>query len=302
MTQNYLPYVFLAFIGIAEKAFLPDFIFQGHEQMGPLTTRYFVSKGTSTALTFVFVHSFADIYWIPALDILSGAIALIWSFLSARKLFGTGITFVSLQETLEEIKTSGLYCFSSMSAAIFTSFTTLFIGFAISDAAQISYWSIAMTAVSAVQSLYTPIINSLYPHILVTKDYRFVKKLILLSIAPVTIGSICFALLHNVLMSIIGGSAYMAGSWVFIAVTPVVFSSFYSMLLGWPIMGTYGLIKEVTATAVVSGIFCILALVIGYFIIEMNLYYVCAIRCITEFIMAGLRGIFSFKVLRKEAA
>ena len=97
-------YTMFAFVAVFGKALAPDFLFQGHENMGPLTTRYFVSKGVSTALTFIVVHSIDDILWIPILDILSSVIALAWSFISAKRMFGTTITFVPLCEALSELK------------------------------------------------------------------------------------------------------------------------------------------------------------------------------------------------------
>lgn len=70
LTAANLFYTMLAFVAVCGKALAPDFVFQGHENMRPITTRYFVSKGLSTALTFVFVHSLADIIWVPILDII----------------------------------------------------------------------------------------------------------------------------------------------------------------------------------------------------------------------------------------
>lgn len=137
ITATNMTYTMLAFVAVCGRAMAPDFVFQGHENMGPLTTRYFVSKGVSTALTFVFVHSIADIIWVLILDILSSAIALGWSFTSANRLFGTTISKVTIKEAFEELKVSGLYCFSNMAAQVFTGFTTLLIGVVIADAIQI---------------------------------------------------------------------------------------------------------------------------------------------------------------------
>lgn len=298
LTAANLFYTMLAFVAVCGKALAPDFVFQGHENMKPITTRYFVSKGLSTALTFVFVHSLADIIWVPILDIISNVIALVWSFLAANRLFGTTIAFVPMRSAFSELKTSALYCFSNMAASVFTGFTTLLIGVVITDAAQISYWSLAMTAVSAVQSLYSPIVNSMYPHMVKTNDFRFVRKIAIIAFPVVLVGTVAFAILHNVIFLVLGGNGYLEGSWVVADVSPVLFFSFFGMLLGWPVLGAAGMVKEITATTVFSSLFCITSLLLVSFSGIVSMALICAIRVITEGILCVSRLFYSIRVLK----
>ncbi len=300
MTTGYLLYVFLAFLAVCGKGLLPDFVFQGHEQMGPITTRFLVSKAISTVLTFVLVHSMDDLLWIPILDILSNGIALAWSFVAANRIFGTTIAFVPLKNALAELKTSWLYCFSNMAASVFSGFTTLLIGIVITDASVVAYWSLAMTSISAVQSLYSPITNSLYPHMVNNADYRFARKLALIALPAVLIGTIAFASLSKVIMFILGGEEYLAGSIVLVWVSPVLFFSFFAILFGWPVAGVFGKVAEVTRSTVVAGAFCIVALLIVSFAGYATLPVICAIRCVTEALLCGMRFWVSLPILRGE--
>lgn len=285
ITRANLAYTMLAFVAVCGKSMAPDFVFQGHERMGPITTRYLVSKGISTALTFVFVRSVADIMWVPVLDILSSCIALAWSFIAAKRLFGTAAAHVSMRLVMLELRTSALYCFSNMAAAVFTGFTTLLIGGVISDAAQISYWSLAMTAVGAIQSLYSPIMNSLYPHMVSSQDFGFVKRIALYACPAVLAGTAAFALLRDVVMFVLGGDAYLIGSWIVAAVSPVLVFSFFGMLFGWPTLGAAGRVKEITTTTVISSLFCVIALLSISFAGVATLPAICIVRCATEGIL-----------------
>lgn len=56
LSENVL-YVVLAYIAVSLRSLLTDFMFQGYEQMGPLTTRYCASKGLMVVLTLLAVHS-----------------------------------------------------------------------------------------------------------------------------------------------------------------------------------------------------------------------------------------------------
>lgn len=300
ITKGNLHYVFLAFVAVCGKGLVPDFLFQGHEDMGPITTRLFVSKSMSTIFTFVFVHSMDDIMWIPVLDIVSNGVALACSFAAAKKKFGTTIRLVSLHSALSELKTSGLYCFSNMAASVFTGFTTLLIGVVVTDTVQIGYWSLSMTAVTAVQALYSPIVNSLYPHMVNTGDYRFVRNLSLLAVPVVLIGTVTFCCLSKLIMLLLGGESYLAGSWVLVWVSPLLFFSFFGMLFGWPVLGAVGKVADVTRSTVLSAVFCIAALLSVSLAGIADLRVICVIRCVTEAILFGLRSWYALPVLKEE--
>lgn len=289
ITREYLLYTMLSYVAVCGRALCPNFIFQGKENMRPITSRYFASKGTSTLLTFVFVHSMADILWIPILDILASAIALIWSFAAAKKMFGTSISAASPKEAFSELKTSALYCFSNMSAVALSGFTTLFIGFIITDRSQVSYWSISMTAISAVQSLYNPITNSLYPHMINQKDFSFARKIALIALPLVAIGTAVFACLSSFIMYVLGGGEYVSGSSVLAMVSPVLFFSFFGMLFGWPVLGAQGKVAQITASTITSAAICIGLLAVAASFDMASMQVICVIRCVSEAVLCAMR-------------
>ena len=265
--------------------------------MGPITTRFFASKSISTIFTFVLVHSINDIMWVPVLDIVSNSVALAWSFAAAKRSFGTTIELAPLSESLAELRTSGLYCFSNMAASVFSGFTTLLIGAVVTDAAQVAYWSLSMTAVTAVQALYEPIINSLYPHMVNTGDYCFARKLSILALPAVLIGTVAFCLLSKSIMLVLGGEQYLEGSWVLVWASPLLVFSFFGMLFGWPVLGAVGKVAEVTKSTVISALFCIVTLLIASFTGMTDLHVICAIRCATEALLCGIRFYHALPVL-----
>lgn len=283
------PYAVLSYIAVCGRALAPDFLFQGKERMAPITLRYLASKGLSTIFTFMFVNSADDLLWVPIFDIVASAIALIWSFAAARKLFDLQIYWAGLKRVLQELATSGYYCLSNMASAAFSGLTTLIIGVAISDPVQISHWSLAMTAVGAVQSLYSPITNSLYPHMVVGCDFGFAKRLIILSIPFVLGGTALFCVIAEPIVLILGGPEYLSGAYVLRIVSPVLIFSFYGMLIGWPILGAMGRVKELTRTTVVSSIANVMALCAVTLFGFASIACFAVIRSATEFTMCSLR-------------
>lgn len=282
-------YAALAYIAVCGRSLAPDFLFQGKEQMAPITLRYLASKGSSTVLTFMFVKSSADLLWVPVFDIVASAIALAWSFKAARRLFGLRIQWASFDRVFHELCVSGYYCLSNMASAAFSGFTTLVIGIAITNTAQIAYWSLAMTAVSAVQSLYAPITNSLYPHMVVGGDFGFAKRLAFLSVPFVFGGTVLFYCIAEPLVGIVGGPEYISGAYVLRLVSPVLVFSFYGMLFGWPILGAMGRVKELTRTTVLSSFFSIGMLLFVTWMGHASIFLFAVIRCLTEFLMCSMR-------------
>ena len=288
-------YTALAFIAVCGRGLAPDFVFQGNENMGPITTRYLISKGTSTILTVLLVHSFADILLVPILDILASAIALIWSFGSAYRLFGTRISWVPFKKAISELKISALYCISNLASSAFNGFTTLIIGIALTDSVQISYWSLAMTSLTAVQTLFTPITNSLYPRMVSSKDYSFAVKLGKIACPILIIGTILYIVLADSIIWILGGESYLPGAYVLVLTSPVLLLSYYAMSFGWPVLGAAGYVREMTSSTIIAGVFSISALMIIWGLGLFSIVAVSIIRVLTEIVMTSLRLYWCWK-------
>lgn len=288
-------YAVLAFIAVCGRSLAPDFIFQGKEEMAPLTIRYLVSKTTSTVLTLLIVDSSSDLCWIPVLDIFASLIALAWSFAAANRLFGVRLSWMNPPGVLKELSCSGYYCLSNMASTAFSGIITLLIGIAITDTAQISYWSLAMTAVNAVQALYSPIINSLYPHMVAGGDFGFAKKLIVISVPFIVAGTVLFIFLSRVIVFILGGPEYLEGAYILRLVSPVLVFSFYGMMLGWPVLGAMGRVKELTRTTVVSSLASVAMLLLTMALGVASVAMFAIIRSLTELIMCGMRAFECFR-------
>ena len=178
-------YVAIAYLGVCFKAMLPDFIFQGKEDMGIITKRFVVSQAVATFLIFATVRAPSDLLWVPVIEALASFIALAWSWANALTVQGIRLVRPVTKELAYLFRQASIFFLSGASTTVFTALTTLMIGVFIVDQVEIAYWSVAMTAVNAIQSLYTPITNSLYPHMVKCKDFALVKKLLIVGMPVV---------------------------------------------------------------------------------------------------------------------
>lgn len=277
MAENTV-YVIWAFFATAGRTVLPDFIFQGNERMGPLTTRYFASKGVQVALTILLVRGPGDLILVAVADVLSEIVDIAWSYRAQKRMFGVGIARPTFKESFEELRVSAIYCVSNVSSSLFSGFTTVIIGLAITSKTDIAFWSLTLTTVNAVQSLYTPIANSLYPHMIKNRDFGFARKLALVALPALILGTVAYCALSKPIMLVLGGPEYVGGAHVMWMISPIFIFSFYGILIGWPVLGAMGHVKELTVSTLFTGIVNVVSLLALYLTGLITLDVICVVR------------------------
>lgn len=299
MAENTI-YVIWAFFATAGRTVLPDFIFQGNERMGPLTTRYFASKGVQVALTLLFVRGPGDLILVAVADVLSEIVDIAWSYRAQKRMFGVGIARPTLRESFEELRVSAIYCVSNVSSSLFSGFTTLIIGLAITSKTDIAFWSLTLTTVNAVQSLYAPIVNSLYPHMIKSRDFGFARKLAIVALPALVLGTVAYCALSEPIMLLLGGSEYVGGSRVMWMISPIFIISFYGILIGWPVLGAMGHVKELTASTLFTGIVNAVSLLTLYLAGLITLDVICVVRWGCDALLLLARVFALWRAVRAE--
>lgn len=299
MAENTV-YVIWAFFATAGRTVLPDFIFQGNERMGPLTTRYFASKGVQVALTILLVRGPGDLILVAVADVLSEIVDIVWSYRAQKRLFGVGIARPTFKESFEELRVSAIYCVSNVSSSLFSGFTTVIIGLAITSKTDIAFWSLTLTTVNAVQSLYTPIANSLYPHMIKNRDFGFARKLALVALPVLVLGIVAYCALSKPIMLVLGGPEYVGGAHVMWMISPIFIFSFYGILIGWPVLGAMGHVKELTVSTLFTEIVNVVSLLALYLAGLITLDVICVARWGCDALLLLVRVFMLWRVARSK--
>lgn len=230
-------------------------------------------------------------------ETVASLVAFAWSWVDVVKVrkIRLGLEGVTRRVCLSCFKASTVFFLSAASTAIFTGLTTVMIGVYVADASQVSYWSLAMTAVSAIQSLYSPIVNSLYPHVVASQDLRSVKRFLLIGMPAVVAGCVVFWLLADGVMLVLGGAEYVGGAGIVRLVTPVLLFSFPGMMLGFPVLAAVGREGWLTASSMVSAAFHIVGLLVLALAGAFTVPTVAVLRSFTEFVLMVGRVLFVIK-------
>lgn len=286
-------YTLLSYLPVFLSIFLFDHYFRGIERMEFVTTRYVVATGLSTALTFVFVHSDADILWIPALNTISSLLAIILVLIELKK-DNVKLRVSSFASVVGKITMSSVYFISNMATTAFGALNTVIIGACMSTS-DVAYWSVCMQIIGGIQTFYNPITNGIYPDMVRTKDAGLIKKVLWLVMPVIALGSIFTYCVAPHALQIVFGAQYRNAYPVLRVLIPVLVFSFPSMLLGWPTLGAIGKSKEVTFTTVFTAVFQLVGLLLLFAFRSFGLFSVAVLRGMTELVLMATRLGFCIK-------
>ena len=287
MLRENLFYTMLAYFSVALTILLPDFLFRGIEQMQAITIRFIIMRGIATALTFVVIKGDSQLLLIPVLDIIGTIAAIIWTWVEIHKL-GYKMIWVEWKTALTSVKKSFIYFLSDASTTVFGALNTLLIGIYLTKT-DVAYWSVAMQLISAVQSLYSPINNGIYPHMVREKNIKLPLK-IFMSLMPVILCGTIFAFITGEWwLVLISGEKYRNAITVFRWLLPLLVISFPTMLFGWSCLGAIEKQKEVTSSTITAAVIQIL--LIGILIItnKFTLINIAIARLVSELCLCLMR-------------
>lgn len=286
-------YTLLSYATVFLSVFLFDYYFRGIEKMQVLTIRFVLMRGIATLLTIAFVKSDADILLIPLFDLLGSFLAVGLVIFELKKV-DIRIKFTGIKKAVRKLEESFIYFASDMATTAFGALNTLLIG-AFLPVMEVSYWSVSMQLIGAVQTMYTPITGGIYPNMIKTKSFSFIKRLLYFFMPIIFIGSIFSYFIAPYILLIVGGKQYIAAQDVFRCLLPVLIFSFPAIVLGWPTLGALDKAKQVTNTTVLSAIVQVISLLLllalGYF----NILWIAVSRCLTEFVLMLSRGAYCWK-------
>lgn len=278
--RNNALFTLLMFIPIFLDAFLFEFLFRGLEKMHIITIRYLMTKGISTILTFIIIRKNSDMILLPMLDIFSSFVAIIWIQFELKKM-KIHIYRDSLRNSIQALSDSFVYFISEMSSTVFNALNTVLVGIFLSSH-EIAYWGLVLAFIGAVQSLYYPVSDGIYPEMVKNHSIKLFSKILLIFTPLIIIGCAIVYFGASLIMFIVGGSKYTGAAYLLRVSVPLLFVLFYSILCGWPLLGAINKNKEVTFTTILGAIFQILGLIILILTHNFTLITILVLRTLSE--------------------
>lgn len=279
--KSNLFFLLLSSLEILFEVFYFDYYYRGIEKMEYITFRFFVTKIISLILIFTLVKDDAYVILIP---ILNGVANFIGALLVCYQ-----IKFIShirnrkfcLLNIIARFFDSLKFFLTKIISTVFTASNTIVLG-CLADSYDVVIWSLAINIIAAVQSLYNPISNALFPSMVKKFDKEIIKKAILIGMSIVLLVNIILWNFSDIFLSFFAGEKYVISSRVLSILLWMLFFSVGIGIFGWPVLGALGGEKYMLYSTIIGAIWHICGVVILYLNNICTAYSIAWLRVFSE--------------------
>lgn len=258
--QNRLTFYLLCFAYTSLNSFIPDYLYRGMENMSAITVRTVCIKVFFTIGIVLLVKGPEDIWLIPVINIVGNGIAAGYSFYDVKKRFGVRLCRIRLRDVLACMKKSSVFFYSRIATTAYSAMNTVILDVISGSGATTAFYTSADKLISTGKSALSPISDSLYPYMVKNRDFKLVKK-VLLILEPLifVFCAVCFVWAEP-LCSLVFGPDFAPAGQVLRAMLPVGVVILPSYICGFPMMSAMGISKHANYSVIFGSVIHILNL------------------------------------------
>lgn len=299
-TEDWLVYYY-TYLGLVGMVFTFNWFYQGIARMKFITILNIIARVISLILIFTIIRKSDDYIWYPLINSSAMIVAGIISIIFVKKYFNIKFYLPKLKTIWEMIKYSSQFFLTKVAISLYRGTNTFVLGLVVTTAA-VAYYSAADRIYWAVYGLYYTFINAFFPYMSKNKDLAFFKKVSKYVIA-ISIGMALFLCVASKYLIYIFYSAKYHNSIIVLQIFAVAFI-FCALvdLLGFPLLGAFGYVKETNYGYIYGGIYNMIGLSLLYMTDYINIYSTAILVSSTYFVMFLQRTyyIHKYKLFQKE--
>ena len=273
-------------------SFLLDFFYRGIEEMQVITIRSVATSAFFTVCIFIFLHDRNNYWVVPALNATGSLIAVGAVFWHMTRKLKYRFVVPEISYCWMIFKESIWFFLSRIATTFYTATNTFLLGFVYPVAsAPIGYYTSADKLLTVMKSACSPVADSLYPYMVRNKDFRLLKKLLLIGM-PISIAIAAVVwLLSDWICLILFGSEFAGAAPLLRLMLPIFVITLPVYLLGFPTLSPLGGAKAVNRSVIFSAIFHIAALFVLFIGGWLSVRSVIVLTFITEIFILVYRAI-----------
>jgi PST family polysaccharide transporter len=280
---------YLTFLWVVGQTLFPIWYFQGIEKMKYITIINVISRLIFTILIFIVIKKESDYIYVPLLNgfgfIVGGVISLWITYKTFKQQFKFYNFYIIKHYFIE----SSHYFLSRISVTFYTTSNAFVLGL-FTNNTMVGYYSIAEKLFQAIQHIYYPMVQALYPYVAKHKNISLFQKIFIFAnifnILGVVLLYFTEEYIFNLLFSTsIGIESLTVFNYLLLAVLLIV----PSILLGYPYLGALGFSNYANLSVVYGSIFHIIGLIILIIFDKLNIYNVALMVFATESLVLATR-------------
>lgn len=269
-------------IGYLFNALLPDYFYRGIEDMKITSIRTVIIRIIFTLLVFTCVKQKEDYLFVPISFLVGSLVALMFSVLDIKIRYKVKMVLPNIQDTVSMFRNSIPFFVSRFASTFYQALDVIILGKLYGTAPVVGYYTTSDKAITLSKMAASPIADSLYPYMLANKNFRLVKKILLIFMPIITMGVILVAVFAEPLCVFAFGKEYAGAGNVLRLLLPIAWVILPTYIIAFPVMSPLGLTKYANYSNVIG--MCIQ--IVGLFQLKitrnMNVYTICGLTSLTE--------------------
>ena len=284
----------LSFLMVIGNAIYPSWFFQGMERMKYVTFLNILAKVIFLFLIFIFVKNESDYVIVPLLNSLGFVVSGVIGFIFAVKIFNLKLYIPGFKSIKKQFKYSTDFFLSRAAVTVFTCTNTFFIGL-ISSNTIVAYYVAAERIYTALKNLVQPVEKAVYPFIAKNKDINTYKNIFKLAMLANTFLCLIVFIFSKPIITIFYGTEMLNAYRILRIFSFGIFIVWFSVLLGYPLLGALGKTKEVNGAVVIASVVHIIGLCLLYMTKSLNVYSISYLALLSEGVILAITGYFVWK-------
>jgi len=253
---------YLTFLLVIGQAMFPVWYFQGIERMKFITIVNVISRVVFTVLIFVVIKEKSDYIYVPIINgfglIVGGGLSL-WII---RKKFKQAVVIPSLETLKIYFKDSSQFFLSRVSVTIYTSANVFVLGI-FTNNILVGYYSVAEKLYMALQGLFGPVAQVLYPYVAKEKNIVLFKKIFKIIVLLNVVGVVFLYFTGSYIFEFLFEKSFTNESLevfhILLLATLVVVPS---IMIGYPFLGALGFAKFANRSVIYSSVIHVFGIVL----------------------------------------
>lgn len=263
-------------------ALMPDFLYRGMENMKVITYRTLFIKVMFTLMIFLFIRDKSQYMFIPVFNLMGNAVSIVAMYIDVYRKYDVKFCKTDLKTVWNHLKDSAQFFSSRISSTVYQAANTIILNAVYGSSAITGFYTAADKLVSLVKTASSPVADSLFPYMVKRRNFKLIRKILLLVMPVIIAGVVICALFANDICAFLFGNEYYEAGNILRLLSPIMLVIFPTYILAFPVMVPMGLTKYANLSNVFG--MCIQLALIGVLLAfgRLTVYTLCGITSITE--------------------
>lgn len=274
--------IFIYLIAYLMNALLPDYFYRGIEDMKITSIRTVAIRVVFTILIFVCVKNQSDYLFVPVSFLISSICALVFSLIDIRVRYKIRFGELKIIHVKNIFSKSIPFFISRFASTFYQALNVIIIGRFYGNSSVVGYYTSSDKLITLTKTASSPIADSLYPYMLKNKNFKLVKKLLIIMMPIITVGVIVVGIFAEPICVIAFGREYRDAGTILRLLLPIAWVILPTYIIAFPVMSPLGLVKYANRSNVVGMVIQLLGLFALKVTGLLNVYTICGLTSVTE--------------------